>query len=335
MTEATTPAGWTRALRRQLDRLGLDSQSLYLAAGLDPAWLDDPEARYPLSATTRLWHLAVEASGDPAIGLRASRFVSPSHFHALGYGLMASDNLREVFERIERYHQVVGDALNPVLQRDPERYAMRLLARDQATVLAAEAIDAFAAIYLRTCRNRLGRHYAPLGVCLTRPEPLDPGPWQRLFRAPITFGAAENRLEFALADFESHLDDTTTLPAQPTETVLEATLGMQQPLTWERRVRTTIELSLHLGLPSADDIARLLNVSLLSLQRQLANEGWRYDSLLDECRQNLALNYLRDPECSLSDIGDRLGFDDTGSFTRAFRRWTGLSPGQFRNGLCL
>ncbi|WP_213878354.1 AraC family transcriptional regulator [Pseudomonas sp. dw_358] len=335
MTDATTPASWTRALRRQLDRLGVDSLALYSAAGLDPAWLDDPDARYPLPATARLWQLAVEASGDPAIGLRASRFVSPSHFHALGYGLVASDNLREVFERIERYHQVVGDALTPVLQREEERYAFRLLARDQATVIAAEAIDAFAAIYVRGCRNRLGRHYAPLAVSLTRPEPLDPSPWRRLFRAPITFGAAENRLEFALTDFESHLDDTTTLAPAPTETVLETTLGMQQPLTWERRVRNTIELSLPLGLPSAEDIAQLLNISLLSLQRQLANEGWRYDSLLDECRQNLALNYLRDPECSLTHIGKRLGFDDAGSFTRAFKRWTGLSPGQFRNGLCL
>lgn len=335
MTEATTLASWTRALRRQLDTLGLDSSALYVAAGLDPVWLDEPDARYPLSATSRLWQLAVEASGDPAIGLRASRFVSPSHFRALGYGLVASDNLREVFEGIERYHHVVGDALTPVLQHDDGRYTFRLLARDPETVLAAEAIDAFAAIYLRTCRHRLGRSYAPLSVSLTRQAPLDPSPWQRLFRTPIAFGAPENRLEFALADFESHLDDAAPPLHEPSETLLETSLGMQQPLTWERRVRTTIEVSLPLGLPRAEDIAQLLNVSLLGLQRQLANEGWRYDSLLDECRQNLALNYLRDADCSLSDISDRLGFSDARSFTRAFRRWTGLSPGQFRNGMCL
>ncbi|PPA05284.1 AraC family transcriptional regulator, partial [Pseudomonas sp. MWU12-2312b] len=103
MTEPTSLASWTRALRKQLDALGLDSTALCRQAGLDPQWMDDPNARYPLSGTTRLWELAVQASGDPAIGLRVSRFVSPTTFHALGYALVASGSLREVFERIVRY----------------------------------------------------------------------------------------------------------------------------------------------------------------------------------------------------------------------------------------
>ena len=111
MTEASTLASWTRALRRQLDALGLDSTALCQAAGLDPALMDDPNARYPLHATTRLWQLAVDASGDPTLGLHTSRHVAPTTFHALGLAVMASGSLREVFERIVRYHQVVSDAL--------------------------------------------------------------------------------------------------------------------------------------------------------------------------------------------------------------------------------
>ena len=70
MIEPTSLASWTRALRKQLDALGFDSDVLCRQAGLDPQLMDDPNARYPLSATTRLWELAVQASGDPAIGLR-------------------------------------------------------------------------------------------------------------------------------------------------------------------------------------------------------------------------------------------------------------------------
>lgn len=335
MTEATTLASWTRALRRQLDALGLDSAALCAAAGLDLALMDDPNARYPLSATTRLWQLAVEASNDPAIGLRVSRFVSPTTFHALGYALVASDNLREVFERIVRYHQVVSDVLIPILEHAEDRYRFRLLTRYDGQAPAAEAIDAFASIYVRTCRNRLGRHYAPLSVSLTRQRPADPTPWQSVFRAPITFDAEENCLEFALADFECHLDDANPELAQHNEAVLEKTLGMLQPLTWERRVRNAVEARLPQGVPSAEDIAHGLNLSLRSLQRHLADEGCRYDSLLDECRQNLALSYLRDPHSSLSEIGYRLGFADASSFNRAFKRWTGLSPGQFRSGMSI
>lgn len=185
MTEPTSLASWTRALRKQLDALGLDSAALCAQAGLDPQQMDDPNARYPLSATTRLWELAVQASGDPAIGLRVSRFVSPTTFHALGYALVASGSLREVFERIVRYHQVVSDALSLELSREGERYHFRLQQPAGTPAPAFEAIDAFAAIYVRTCRNRLGRDYAPLAVYLRRPEPADPKPWHTVFRAPV------------------------------------------------------------------------------------------------------------------------------------------------------
>ncbi|MCJ7955423.1 MAG: AraC family transcriptional regulator [Pseudomonas sp.] len=199
--------------------------------------------------------LAVQASGDPAIGLRVSRFVSPTTFHALGYALVASGSLREVFERIVRYHQVVSDALTLELSREGERYCFRLLQPVGSPAPALEAIDAFAAIYVRTCRNRLGREYAPLAVYLQRPEPADPTPWHTVFRAPVFFGAEEDRLEFAARDFDSHLDDANPELAEHNETVLKRTLAQLQPLTWERKVRAAIEAQLPEGEPSAERIA--------------------------------------------------------------------------------
>ena len=169
MSEPSILASWTRALRKQLDALGLDSLALSRAAGLDPQLMDDPNARYPVAVTTRFWELAVQASGDPALGLRVSRFVSPTTFHALGYALVASGSLREVFERIVRYHPVVSDALVMSFERVDERYEFRFRVPDDSPMPANEAMDAFAAIYVRTCRNRLGRHYAPLAVHLMRP----------------------------------------------------------------------------------------------------------------------------------------------------------------------
>ncbi|PIB44026.1 AraC family transcriptional regulator [Pseudomonas sp. 2822-15] len=333
MTEPTSLASWTRALRKQLDALNLDSAALCIEAGLDPQQMDDPNARYPLSATTRLWALAVQASGDPAIGLRVSRFVSPTTFHALGYALVASGSLREVFERIVRYHQVVSDALTLELSGDGERYRFRLLQPADSPAPALEAIDAFAAIYVRTCRNRLGRDYAPLAVYLRRPEPADPKPWHTVFRAPVFFDAEEDRLEFSAQDFDSHLDDANPELAEHNETVLKRTLAQLQPLTWERKVRAAIEAQLPEGEPSAERIAQALHLSLRSLQRHLADEGCRFDALLNECRENLALLHLRDPHCSLAEISYLLGFADTSSFSRAFKRWTGMTPGQFRDGL--
>jgi hypothetical protein len=96
---ATSLTSWARAIRKALDQAGCDSQALFLAAGLDPAALEDPNARYPLDRTTALWRLAVTATGDEAFGLSVARHAHFTHFHALGYSLMASTSLREVFER--------------------------------------------------------------------------------------------------------------------------------------------------------------------------------------------------------------------------------------------
>ncbi|WP_260963258.1 AraC family transcriptional regulator [Pseudomonas citri] len=334
MTEPTTLASWIRALRKQLDALGLDSQALCLGAGLDPQLMDDPNARYPLSATTRLWALAVQASGDPAIGLRVSRFVNPTTFHAMGYALIASGSLREVFERIVRYQPVVNDALTLQLSRTEDRYLLSLTVPSGHPTPAFEAIDAFTAIYLRTCRSRLGRDYAPLAVYLRRPEPADPTPWHKMFRAPVHFAAGQDRLEFNLVDFDSHLDDTDPASAEPNETTLKRSHIPLKPLTWERKVCTAIEAQLPEGEPSAERVAQAMHLSLRSLQRHLADEGCRFDTLLNECRENLALLHLRDPQCSLSEVGYLLGFADASSFSRAFKRWTGMTPGQFRDGLC-
>ena len=331
--EPTSLASWTRALRKQLDALGLDSAQLCQEAGVDPALMEHPNARYPLSATTRLWGLAVQASGDPALGLKTSQYVSPTSFHALGYALVASSSLREVFERIERYHRVVSDALSLELTRGEDRYEFCLNVPAGGPSPAPEAIDAFIAIYVRTCRNRLGRDFAPLAVHLRRPQPADPSPWHDALRAPIQFGAQRDLLQFPLQAFDSPLEDGNQELAEHNETVLKRTLEQLQPLTWHRRVRTCLENQLPNGEPSAERIAQSLHLSLRSLQRHLADEGCSYENLLSETRQNLALQHMRDPHCSISEIAYLLGFADSSSFSRAFKRWTGQAPSQYRDSL--
>ncbi|WP_394559923.1 AraC family transcriptional regulator [Aquipseudomonas alcaligenes] len=333
MTEASTLASWTRALRRQLDSLGLDSAALCREAGLDPALMDDPNARYPLPATTRLWQLAVTASGDPTLGLHTSRHVAPTTFHAMGLAVMASGSLREVFERIVRYHQVVSDALELELREVGEVCELHLRLPPDGPAPAPEAIDAFAAIYVRTCRNRLGRDYAPLSVHLRRAAPSDPQPWLEVFRAPVHFCAAEDMLCFASADLDRPLADGNPELAAHNEAVLQKRLEALQPDTVARRLRRALEQYLPNGEPSAEALAHGLHLSLRSLQRHLSDEGSSYEQVLADTRRGLAQNHLRQDDCSISEVAYLLGFSDSSSFSRAFKRWTGQSPSQYRDSL--
>ncbi len=280
MTEPTSLASWTRALRKQLDALGLDSAALCIEAGLDPQQMEDPECA--LSAVGDHAPVGAGGAGQRRSGNWVARVAvcQPYHFHALGYALVASGSLREVFERIVRYHQVVSDALKLELSRTANATLFRLLQPQGSPAPALEAIDAFAAIYVRTCRNRLGRDYAPLAVHLRRPEPADPKPWHTVFRAPVFL--APMRTAWNLQPRTSTAIWTTPTPSWPNTTKLCSNAPRPlQPLTWERKVRATIEAQLPDGEPSAERIAQALHFELRSLQRHLADEGCRFDALLE------------------------------------------------------
>jgi AraC-like DNA-binding protein len=121
--------------------------------------------------------------------------------------------------------------------------------------------------------------------------------------------------------------------AEHNEAVLKRTLEQLHNATWTRKVRDCLQMQLPDGEPSAERIAQALHLSLRSLQRHLADEGNNYESLLADTRHNLALQHMHDPRCSISEIAYLLGFADTSSFSRAFKRWTGQAPSHYRESL--
>lgn len=123
-----------------LDARGFDGHALAARAGIDLALLADPNSRYPITSTTRLWRLAVEVTGDPCFGLWASRFVKPTTFQALGFAVFASRTLREAFERMVRYSWLASDVAGIQLRRVGEREQIRYVIKAEPRPVD-EAID--------------------------------------------------------------------------------------------------------------------------------------------------------------------------------------------------
>jgi AraC-like DNA-binding protein len=330
---ATSLSSWARAIRKPLEASGCDGDALLREAGMDPALLDDPTARYPLAQTTRLWRLAVAASGDPCFGLRVASAVSQTTFHALGYTLMASTTLREAFERVVRYFRIVTDAgeLALVSAGDEVHLELRPLPGPEP---ADEAVDAFVSVFVRMCRALAGRDYAPLRIELRRAAPADRSGFDRVLRAPLVFGAPVTRLVFDAAGFERPLEGANPELALHNDAIVVRHLARFDKQNIRARVEAALIERLPHGEPSQDEIAAALHVSTRSLQRRLAEAGTSYRDLLDDTRRALAVSYLRDKSYSVSEVTYLLGFSDTSSFSRAFRRWTGESPSEFRPTPC-
>jgi AraC-like DNA-binding protein len=182
------------------------------------------------------------------------------------------------------------------------------------------------------CRSLIGRDFSPLRIDLRRPRPAIVDEFERLFRAPLRFAAADNRLVFDAASIEAPLDGANPDLAQRTDAIALQYLARIERDNIQARVREVLMQRLQSSEPSQEEVAEHLCMSARTLQRKLGDSGTTYSQILDETRHALALVYLSAPQHSVSDITYLLGFSSGSSFTRAFRRWTGQSPSGWRAG---
>jgi len=324
---------WARTIIRALDRRGLAGDALAARAGLDLARLTDADARYPVAAMTRLWKLAVEATGDPCLGLEVSRHVTMTSFHALTYSVLASLSLREAFERLARYNRIVSDAAEVRLDEEDDAYRLSLVVPNGPERPADEALDAFTSLIARGVRIlRHDRAAAPLAVWLERPEPVPSEPFRRVFRAPVHFSASTNRLTFARSLIDARLPEGNADLARANDAVVRQYLARYETERVANRVQTMLAEHLAGGEPSQGVVARRLGMGLRTLQRRLAAEDTSFAALLAETRRELACSYMEAGGLSVSEIAYLVGFSDTSTFSRAFKRWTGRSPTEYAAG---
>ena len=332
--EETTLNTWANALVRTLQVRGCDVDALLLRSGLDGAMLKDPNGRVPVSGMVRLWRLAVEETGDPCLGLKAAAFVQPATFHSLGLAMLASQNLGDALQRSARFSRIVSSAADIVIERTPR--GLKEVMRWRAGVpVVEEAIDLMMASTVKMGALLLGldpQAAQPLELRLCRSAtPAMRAEFEAYFRCQIWFGADENSLLVPQEWVERPLPMANPQLARQNDLVVMEYLNRFDGTRLAEKVRAELISRLPAGEPPRAAVATALHLSEKTLQRRLKDEDTSYQQVLDEVRRDLAQQYLRENAVSVCEVTFRLGFSDQSSFTRAFRRWTGLTPGEFRS----
>jgi AraC-like DNA-binding protein len=324
-----TLATWSATIIRALDARGVDGQRVAREAGIDASILQDSGARVPRLALTRLWQLAVEASGDACFGLEVPRHTTQTTFHALGYAVLASATLREAFERMIRYRRIIGDIIEFSLI-DHGESCQFVIDVSAPPGVPYEAVDAICATCIRQARLLRGdRRFQPLSLRLQRPEPPDAEPFRQLFRAPVLFSQPVNMLELARRDVDAPLPASNAELARQNDEIVVRYLARLETARVSNRVQQALLDTLPDGAPTKELVARKLAMSPRNLHRHLAEEGTSFKALLNDARVQLARNYIDEGRLSVTEIAFVLGFADTSTFSRAFKRWTGMSPRRF------
>lgn len=332
MRERTTLSSWVRGMVEAIELDGLDGRALFAELGLDYRALDDPDARFPQDAMSRLWQRAVTLSGNPAIALNIARVHTPA-FPVLGYALMSSRNLGEGLERLERYQRIIAEGADLSFRRLPEGCLFSVRVHGDRLPPPRQSAECSLASLIALVRWITGRHLKPLEVRLAGEPPLDATPYQALFEAPLSFGHGQCALLFSHADMSAALPTANAELARLHDRFAGDYLARFASSRFSHQTRQVLCRLLPQGEPRREAVADALHLSERTLQRRLQEEGSSYQQLLDDTRRELAEQYLATPHMTLLEIAYLLGFSEPSNFFRAFRRWFGVTPGEYRERL--
>src|SRR5690606_1136867 len=328
----TTLASWPLAVARALDADGRDGAALLAMAGLSqPALEVSPGGRVPTALMTRLWALVQQQTGDPAFGLKVAGHAQPLHFRDLGIMMLACQRPLDVLLALVRYYRLISDSVHVQLVSQPGRLGLCIRELPQVPVHPM-ALDAFTAGQLRMMKLVGGDTLRAVAVSLSRPAPIQPAPWRKAFGVLPAFGAPETVLWYPRDLLEvPRLGGNEALVRQGESGVQAYLAGLdgapgQDPVAQARQV-------LRAGLPAIgtlDELARAMGLGTRSLRRLLDQAGPGFRALKDEVLMEQACQWLHDTRLPVGEVAARLGFNDAGSFSKAFRRHTGTTPLRWR-----
>ena len=316
-----------------LESYGVDADQVMRNAGVDLARVQDPTTRLEPSVHRRIVGEAVERTGDCSFGLRFSDFVHPTSFHALGLALLSSSTLSAFCKRWVRYHSFIttmGEvtfdeaASEPVLvfpsqQPNPNSKVGRAM------------IDGQIATVLKLIRFMYRPDYFPRRVELICPEvPGTRRHYEHYLGPKVQFSAERNGLYFDPDDLTVRLPAANAELARLNDEVVVKFLARLEKADVVARAHSKLIELLPSGHCSKAEVARALHMSVRTLHNRLTAAGTTYQQLLDRTRRELAEQYMRQPNVSVSEVAYLLGFSDCSNFSRAFHRWTGRSPSVYR-----
>jgi AraC-like DNA-binding protein len=318
---------------RRLEELGLSPVAVLRQAGL-PIGLFEQSKIWVSTQEMFALHRAVhELSGDPGIGLKLGSEERIERYDPIAIAALYTRSFHDALDRMARYKRLVCPEEIRIVERGKE------CAVEFVWLLAEEPeppslIDVCFAWVVAIGRRGVGRAINPLRVEFQRPE-ANRRLYEKHFACPVKFGARRNTLLFSKEDlaqpFLTHNPDLLEMVAPQ----LEAELAQQVAHgSLQEQVKGVLKKLLAGQRPRLEDVAVELRVSTRTLQRRLLAERMTFQNLVEEARRELARHYLVQSSLELNETAYLLGYEDPNSFFRAFHRWEGTSPGEWRLANC-
>jgi AraC-like DNA-binding protein len=320
-----------RAFLEVVSERGLSREQFLEAAGLEAARLDDLDGHLELAELDRMQQTALALTGDPALGLHMAERATAPAYDVVGYLAAHGATLRDSIENVFRYTRILSDMTARIEEAgDVATLVFKFMGDPDAPPVRLRA-ELTVAGFLRLVRTFCGENARPHEALFEHAAPPYAAEYTRLFGGVERFAQPVTALRFhrtMLARESIHKNPRFhAMVTSEAERMLER---LERGVTHAARVRELLA-SKRLGTaPSMNAVAAALGMSVRSLRRRLSEEGVSYPELLEQAQVAFAKRLLESPARSIYEVAFEMGFSDPSAFHRAFRRWTGMTPAQYR-----
>jgi AraC-like DNA-binding protein len=332
--EFTLSGRVVQGLIEAVETVGVPRTHLLRAAHIEPEQLEVADFRLLSSEVYRLCELAVDLTADPALGLHWAEKLSGDTFNPISHMLAHSPTLRQAFDAFQQCGRLLTDQVSYVMFETEDTVILRCNPPPSASLRARRfTAEMLLASFLRLLRS-FSAQARPRQVNFDYQAPSYAAEYTRAFQGAERFGQAHSELIFdkSLMDVVSpHKDDDVhrALRAIAERRVLQLT----DRVPYSLRVRDFLVQQAPAARAEMATVARSLGLSVRSLRRRMDAEGKTFNEIANDAQAIVAKSLLRNTQRTIQEVAYELGFADTSSFHRAFKRWTGTTPLAYREGL--
>ena len=328
MTGLTDSGTLVRLAYKGLVNLGVDADEVLRRSGLDPTELYQANLRTKFSGQPRFWKAAVELSGDPCIGLHLGEEMPVYKGQILEYLFLSSQTFGDGLRRVLNYQRLISDALHGQVTETPSPCLTSYFSEHQhATSHLAEAMVLGLIKGFQAVTDGI---FKPEKIVFNHPPNTDIAEYQRIFQCPVEFNAKSFQLFFpaSMLSYRSLYAEPELLNLHIQAADQHLAVLQQQDLITE--VRSQLGALLESGETTLANVANRLGVTPRHLRHQLDLAGTSFQRLLNDYRHRLARRLLSQTDEGISEIVYLTGFSEPSTFYRAFRRWEGTTPIEYR-----
>jgi len=323
------------AVLRRLRAAGKDPDPFILQYGLPETAEQDPGVRVPVSVVRNLGDDAAAAIGDPFLGINVVKNMERGSYGLLEYLFRTTSTCREVLREFVQYALLLNGVMDITFREHDSGDGVfnHVIPCDSPDMGGRHVNEYTVGIVVRIGRELTGVPLRPRRVWLCHEKPADVSELESFFGCPLEFKAGSNGMLIP--------KDVLDLPVRSADPVLHAILETQAQqevrslaphADFLGQVQQQIQLALSGGAPSVEQVSARLKMSTRTLQRRLAEQGKTFERVVDDARRDAALLLLEDPRKTLAEVSFAVGYSNVRAFTRAFKRWTGKAPGEYRRG---